>query len=484
MTVVTQTQKTGPAANRNTSVNPAYGELLATFAHHTDEELATRIEQAAKAFSTWRETCVQRRCELLARVAILLRQDAEKLAKLATSEMGKPITQATAEVEKCAWVCDYYAEHAADFLMPREVDTDAAESFVRFDPLGPVLAIMPWNFPYWQVFRFAAPALAAGNVGLLKHARNVTGVALAIEELFLDAGFPPGVFSTLVISNAQAEQVIAHPHVMAVTLTGSEGAGRAVAVQAGKAIKKCVLELGGSDPLIVLDDADIELAAEQAVAARTQNSGQSCIAAKRFIVCESIAEAFVEAFVERMKDLNVGEPMDEATDVGPLARRDLVNTLHEQVISSIDDGARLLCGGKPVDPYGCYYAPTVLDCVTPGMAVFDEETFGPVAAIVRAMDVEHAIQLANQTCFGLGASLWTTDLDRAKRLAVSLDAGCVSINEIVKSDPRLPFGGVKASGYGRELADFGIREFVNIKSVTVAQFYADLSPSREVRSST
>lgn len=468
MTVVTQTQKTAPAANRNSSVNPAYGELLATFAHNTDEELATRLEQAAKAFRTWRETSVQRRCELLARVAILLRQDVEKLGKLATSEMGKPIAQAMAEVEKCAWVCDYYAEHAADFLMPRRIDTDAAESLVRFDPLGPVLAIMPWNFPYWQVFRFAAPTLAAGNVGLLKHSRNVTGVALVIEELFLDAGFPPGVFSTLVISKEQTEKVIASPVVRAVTLTGSEGAGRAVAAHAGQAIKKCVLELGGSDPFIVLDDADIALAAEKAVVARTQNSGQSCIAAKRFIVCESVVERFVEAFVARIKDLKVGDPFDEETDIGPLARRDLVDTLHEQVISSIDDGARLLCGGKPVDAYGCYYAPTVLDCVMPGMAVFEEETFGPVAAVIRAMDVEHAIQLANQTRFGLGVSIWTEDVDRAKQLAVSLDAGSVAINDIVKSDPRLPFGGVKASGYGRELSDFGIREFVNIKSVSVA----------------
>lgn len=467
MTVATQPPKTS-TSKQNTSINPATGESLANFAHHTDEELESRIEQTAKAFDDWRETSVQRRCELLSRVAILLRQDTEKLANLATSEMGKPIAQSMAEVEKCAWVCDYYAEHAADFLMPRRIDTDAAESLVRFDPLGPVLAIMPWNFPYWQVFRFAAPTLMAGNVGLLKHSRNVTGVALVIEELFLNAGFPPGVFSTLVISKEKTEKVIASPAVKAVTLTGSEGAGRAVASQAGKAIKKCVLELGGSDPFIVLDDADIAFAAEKAVVARTQNSGQSCIAAKRFIVCERVVKQFVEAFVARMKDLRVGDPFDEETDIGPLARRDLVDTLHEQVISSIDDGARLLCGGKPVDAYGCYYAPTVLDCVMPGMAAFDDEIFGPVAAIVRALDVEHAIQLANQTRFGLGASIWTEDVDRAKRLVVSLDAGCVAINDIVKSDPRLPFGGVTASGYGRELSGFGIREFANIKSVSVA----------------
>lgn len=453
------------ASHKHTSVNPATGELIAEYPLLTEETLRERLEAAGLAFRKWRETTVIRRCELLGRTAILLRLDADNLARLATSEMGKPLAQARAEVEKCAWVCEYYAAHAQEFLAPTHIKTDAANTFVRFDPIGGVFAIMPWNFPYWQVFRFAAPALAAGNVALLKHAGDVTGVALAIEELLHDAGFPPGVFSTLVISKEQTETVIRHPTVRAVTLTGSEEAGKAVAALAGKAIKKCVLELGGSDPFLVLEDADIDFAADKAVQARTQNSGQSCIAAKRFIVCEEIAESFIAAFVERMGALNIGNPLDEQTDIGPLARRSLVDTLHEQVISSIDDGARLLCGGKPVDPYGRYYAATVLDCVVPGMAVFDEETFGPVAAIIRATDAKDAVRHANLSRFGLGASIWTRDTERAEGLATELEAGCVAINEIVKSDPRLPFGGVKDSGFGRELSDFGIREFVNIKAV-------------------
>lgn len=466
-TAVSSPRHRAPVHTHHRSINPANGELIAEYSLLGEQELAARLEQTGKAFRSWRETTVTRRCELLVRASILLRQDVENLALLASKEMGKPIAQSRAEIEKCARLCEYYAKKAPEFLTPRQVETEATKSFVRFDPLGAVFAIMPWNFPFWQVFRFAAPTLAAGNVGLLKHASNVTGVALVIEELLADAGFPQGVFTTLVISKEQTETVIRHPIVRAVTLTGSEGAGKAVAARAGKAIKKCVLELGGSDPFIVLDDANIELAAEKAVQGRTQNSGQSCIAAKRFIVCESVAEEFVSAFVDRMKVLKVGNPLEDDTDIGPLAQREFVDKLHEQVIDSIDQGASLLCGGKPVDPHGCYYAPTVLDHVKPGMIVFEEETFGPVAAVVHVMDAEHALHLANRSRYGLGASIWTKDTERAMHLATLLDAGCVSINEIVKSDPRMPFGGVKDSGFGRELSDFGIHEFVNIQSVWV-----------------
>jgi succinate-semialdehyde dehydrogenase/glutarate-semialdehyde dehydrogenase len=339
---------------------------------------------------------------------------------------------------------------------------------VRFEPLGPVLAVMPWNFPFWQVFRFAAPALAAGNVGLLKHASNVPGCALAIEEVFREAGFPDGAFATLLVRAAAVERVVTHPHVRAVTLTGSEAAGREIAAHAGRSLKKTVLELGGSDPFLVLADADPEWAASEAAKARCINSGQSCIAAKRFLVEEAIAEPFERALVAAMEGMRVGDPMDRATQVGPLAREDLLADLHSQVERSLDRGARLLTGGRRLERPGYYYAPTVLADVVPGMAAFDEETFGPVAAVTRCRDVDEAVALANRSSYGLAASVWTGDPARGRDLAPRLESGSVFVNEIVKSDPRLPFGGVKASGYGRELAEFGIREFVNVKTVWVA----------------
>lgn len=449
------------------AINPATGQLLAEYEPHTSHQIAERLDAAAQAFDVWRTTPLAERCRLLAVAAELLESRAADYAKLMTAEMGKPLRQATAEVEKCSLVCAHYAQQAAEMLSPQEVSSPAQRSEVRFDPLGPVLAVMPWNFPFWQVFRFAAPALAAGNVGLLKHATNVPGCSLAIEGLFRDAGFPAGVFTTLLISSQHVESVIASPVVRAVTLTGSEHAGMAVAAIAGKHLKKCVLELGGSDPFIVLADADLNLAAQQAALARCQNSGQSCIAAKRFIVEAAIAEEFTARFVEQMQQLVVGDPTDPATDIGPLARADLRDSLHELVERSQQQGARLLAGGAPRPGPGYYYPPTVLDQVTPEMPVFAEETFGPVAAIVHARDVDHALELANQSAYGLGASIWSANAERAASLAPRIDAGCVFINAMVKSDPRLPFGGIKRSGYGRELSDYGLREFVNIKTVWV-----------------
>jgi succinate-semialdehyde dehydrogenase/glutarate-semialdehyde dehydrogenase len=382
-------------------------------------------------------------------------------------EMGKPIGAAEAEVAKCAWACRHYAENGEALLAPRTVVTDASRSFVRFDPLGPVLAVMPWNFPFWQVFRFAAPALMAGNVGLLKHASNTTGCAFAIERIFAEAGLPDGTFQVLAIRSHAVERVIRDPRVRAVTLTGSEPAGRAVSAAASDEVKKSVLELGGSDPFVVLADADVEKAAEVGAQARMINSGQSCIAAKRFIVEEAVKDAFVEAFVARVADMKVGDPMKRETDIGPLARRDLVDDLQEQVKGSLAAGARAELGGERLDGPGFFHAPTVLVDVTPEQPAFIEETFGPVAAIVGAADEDDALRLANATPFGLGASLWTRDIEKAERLVPLVEAGAVFVNGLVKSDPRLPFGGVKRSGFGRELGEEGIREFVNVKSVWI-----------------
>ena len=382
-------------------------------------------------------------------------------------EMGKPIGAAEAEVAKCAWACRHYAENGEALLAPRTVVTDASRSFVRFDPLGPVLAVMPWNFPFWQVFRFAAPALMAGNVGLLKHASNTTGCAFAIERIFAEAGLPDGTFQVLAIRSHTVERVIRDPRVRAVTLTGSEPAGRAVSAAASDEVKKSVLELGGSDPFVVLADADVEKAAEVGAQARMINSGQSCIAAKRFIVEEAVKDAFVEAFVARVADMKVGDPMKRETDIGPLARRDLVDDLQEQVKGSLAAGARAELGGERLDGPGFFHAPTVLVDVTPEQPAFIEETFGPVAAIVGAADEDDALRLADATPFGLGASLWTRDIEKAERLVPLVEAGAVFVNGLVKSDPRLPFGGVKRSGFGRELGEEGIREFVNVKSVWI-----------------
>jgi succinate-semialdehyde dehydrogenase / glutarate-semialdehyde dehydrogenase len=460
----------GPGANRTasfTAIDPTNGEVIAIYEGHGAAEVERRLALAADTFRTWRETPFAERAASLRRVAERLRSDKGEHGLLMTREMGKPIGAAEAEAEKCAWVCDYYAEHAEAFLSMERVETDAAESGVRFDPLGPILAVMPWNFPYWQVLRFAAPALMAGNVALLKHASNVPGCALAIETLFRDAGLPDGAFQTLLVGSGGVAGMIADPRVAAVTLTGSEKAGQSVATEAGRHLKKCVLELGGSDPFIVLADADPAATAAQAAVARTINSGQSCIAAKRFIVEQPLAEPFTEELVRAMESLVVGDPKDRANAVGPMARRDLRDELHDQVQRSVAAGSRLRTGGAVPDGEGAYYPPTVLDRVRPGQPAFEEELFGPVAAVIEARDRNEAVALANASPYGLGASLWTGDAAGVRDLIPRIEAGAVFVNGIVKSDPRLPFGGVKRSGYGRELGIFGIREFVNVKSYWV-----------------
>ena len=449
------------------AVNPATEELIRDYPEPDAGEVDERLAAAERAFAAWRKVPFAERGRLMRAAADRLREHRADYARLMTDEMGKPIAASESEVDKCAWVCDFYAEHAEGFLTSEPVATDASRSCIRYDPLGPVLAIMPWNFPFWQVFRFAAPALMAGNVGVLKHAANVPGTALAIEEVFREAGFPEGVFTTLLIPSDRATELIGHPVIRAVTLTGSDRAGREVAAAAGRHLKKSVLELGGSDPFIVLADADPASAAREAARARTINSGQSCIAAKRFLVDDSIADRFEEEFTARMAELKVGDPLDRANDAGPLARADLLDALDDQVKRTVEAGAQLRTGGHRLPGKGWYYAPTVLTGVRPGMAAFDEETFGPVAAVIRADGRDEAVELANRSPFGLGASVWTADPVLAEALASEIEAGCVFVNGIVKSDPRLPFGGIKASGYGRELSAVGIREFVNIKTVWV-----------------
>jgi succinate-semialdehyde dehydrogenase/glutarate-semialdehyde dehydrogenase len=449
------------------SINPATEEVMATFEEHTEREVNDALERSVQAFRSWRTQPYARRAELMKQAARELRRDAERLGSLITLEMGKPLAQSRAEVEKCAWCCDYFADNAQAFLADMPKESTATESYVAFDPLGPVLAIMPWNFPFWQVFRFAAPGLMAGNVGILKHASNVPQCALAIEEVFRNAGFPEGTFQTLLVPGSKATALIDDPRIAAVTLTGSEEAGARVAEASGRNLKPAVLELGGSDPFIVLADADVETAARVAIDARFQNAGQSCIAAKRFIVVDSVAEEFQERFRNGIEELPVGDPSDAGTRVGPLAKQDLVDTLDEQVRRSVDAGASIVTGGQRLDRPGYFYAPTLIAGVKPGMQVFTEETFGPAAALIRARDAEEAVALANDSRFGLGASLWSRDIDRAKSLAREIETGSVFINGMVASDPRLPFGGVKSSGYGRELSEFGIREFVNIKTVWI-----------------
>ncbi len=446
-------------------IDPTTGRLVREVAAHDAAEVERRIALAAAADPVWRASSLSERAERLRAAAAVLRRERDVLARLMTEEMGKPIGQAEAEVEKCAVGCDHFATHGPADLEPQPIASDGSHSLVRFDPIGPLLAVMPWNFPLWQVFRAAVPALLAGNVVLLKHASNVPGSALAAERVFAAAGFPPGVFTTLLIDAAATEALVDHPVVRAVTVTGSEAAGIALATRAGAALKKILLELGGADAFVVLADADPAAVAASAVSARLINNGESCIAAKRFIVEEPLAERFEWLFAQRMARLVVGDPMDRATELGPLARADLVEELDRQVRESVTRGARLVTGGaRPARP-GFFYAPTVLSQVTPGMPVFDEETFGPVAAVTRARDVDHAVALANQSRFGLGASVWTRDSERGLALAARLEAGSVFVNGMVRSDPRLPFGGVKRSGHGRELSTFGLREFVNVKTV-------------------
>jgi len=442
--------------------------LVATFEEPTLEEIKESIHKTQEAFLQWRMVPFTERSKLMLKAADLLQGQKEDYGRLMTEEMGKPISQSVAEIEKCAWVCRYYAENAERFLQDEPVATEASKSYVHFEPLGIILAVMPWNFPFWQVFRFAAPALMAGNAALLKHASNVPRSSLAIEELFRKAGFPPYLFTSLLIGPQLVEPVIKDERIRAVTLTGSEESGIKVAEMAGRELKKTVLELGGSDPFIVLEDADLPSCAREAAQARTINSGQSCIAAKRFIVVEKVAQEFERLLVQHMGALKIGDPMEPDTQVGPLAREDLLSELDRQVQESVNQGARLLTGGRRLEGSGFYYPPTVLTDVKKGMPVYEEETFGPVAAIIKAKDEAEAIQLANDTRFGLGASIWSRDLDRAEALAKRIEAGLIFINAMVKSDPRLPFGGVKRSGYGRELSHYGIREFVNIKTVWLA----------------
>ncbi len=450
------------------SINPATGEILETFDETSGQELERTLASAHAAFVEWRTAPFARRAQRLQEAARVLRARKAEYARAMTLEMGKPIVQAEAEVDKCVWVCEYYAEHGEALLAEQPRQTDASRSYVRFDPLGPVLAVMPWNFPFWQVFRFAAPALMAGNAAVLKHASNVPRCALAIEEVFTAAGFPRGLFATVLVGSSAVAALIADPRIVAVTLTGSDLAGSKVAEHAGRALKKTVLELGGSDPFIVLADADLAAAARTAADARLVNSGQSCIAAKRFIVVEPVADRFLERFLDELRSRRVGDPMARETQVGPLARADLRDALQRQVEESVKRGARLLLGGKIPPGKGAFYPPTLLAAVDKGVPAFDEETFGPVAAVVRAKDETDAVRLANDSAFGLGASLWTQDRARAERVAAQIEAGAVFVNGLVKSDPRLPFGGIKRSGYGRELSEYGIREFVNVKSVWIA----------------
>jgi len=450
------------------SVNPATGELLETFEETPADELDRMLARADAASREWRRRPIAERADRLHAAARLLRERADTYARTMALEMGKPLAQGRAEAEKCAWACDYYADHAAAFLADEPRQSDATRSYVRFEALGVVLAIMPWNFPFWQVFRFAAPALAAGNGAILKHAPNVSGAALEIERLVREAGFPEGLFRSAFLENEAVAEVIADPRVRAVTLTGSDRAGSAVGAEAGRHVKKTVLELGGSDPFIVLEDADLAHAAAAAAEARLQNSGQSCIAAKRFIVVERVATRFLEHLTAEMQARRVGDPLDPTTQVGPQARLDLRANLHRQVEESVARGAQLVLGGRLPKGRGAFYPPTVLVAVEPGMPAFDEETFGPVAAVVRARDEADALRIANASPYGLGASVWTADAARGERLAQDVEAGSVFVNGIVKSDPRLPFGGVKRSGYGRELSEYGLREFVNVKTVWVA----------------
>ena len=451
------------------SVNPATGAVVGSYEMDTDEDVADALDAADDAFEDWKRTSLRRREELVANVADVLRENKRRYAELMVQEMGKPISQALGEIDKCAWGCEHYAEYAhaylADDVYPSEPGTRVK---TQYDPLGTVLAVMPWNFPFWQVIRFAAPYLTAGNVGILKHAPEVPGAARELEALFLEAGYPEGVFQSVLVDDETVhDQLLADDRVRAATLTGSSRAGSAVAATAGEQLDKTVLELGGSDPFIVLDDADVEAAAETGAWARMQNGGQSCIAAKRVLVHDAVYDEFETAFLDAVDDLTVGDPMDEETDIGALVSDDHLDGVHRQVTDSVDTGATLLRGGERHDRDGAFYEPTVLAHVPRDCPARDEELFGPAAVLVRVEDVDDAIEIANDTDYGLGASIWTDDRKRGERIAERIDAGCVYVNQLVKSDPRIPFGGVKDSGYGRELSAVGMKEFVNEKTVWV-----------------
>ncbi len=449
------------------SINPATDELMETFDEWSAEQTAEVIDEVDAAFQQWRLTSFEKRRELMNRAAGVLRENKDEYARIMALEMGKPINDGRGEVEKCAWVCEYYAEQAEKILADEPIESDGSKSYVGFRPIGTVLAVMPWNFPFWQVFRFAAPALMAGNTGVLKHSSNVPRCALAIEGVFRKAGFPENLFRTLMIGSGKVDAVIENDKIKAVTLTGSDAAGRKVAARAGQMLKKTVLELGGSDPFVVLADADLEEAATVAARARCINSGQSCIAAKRFIVEDAVYEAFLQRFKANMAALVVGDPLDEQTQIGPQARGDLMKELHGQVQASVKKGAKVLLGGVPLERAGYFYPPTILGEVTAQVPAFHEELFGPVATLIRVRDAEEAIAVANASPFGLGGSVWTGDVARGEALAGRIESGAVFVNGMVKSDPRLPFGGVKTSGYGRELSHYGIKEFVNIQTVWV-----------------
>jgi len=446
------------------SINPYSNTEIASYTSHTDAEVEALLNKSQTAFEKWRKVPLEERSNLMANAAKVLRDNVEVYAKTITLEMGKPITESRSEVAKCAWVCEYYAEHAAEFLKDEIIKTDASQSFVIHDPIGAVLAIMPWNFPFWQVFRFAAPTLMAGNVGLLKHAPNVFGSAKHIEAVFKEAGFPEGVFQNLIVHHDKTEAIIAHKIVKAITLTGSERAGSAVAEISGKYIKKSLLELGGNNAFIVWEDGDIDAAVATALTARMLNCGQSCIAAKRFILLDGIYDEFISKFTEAVKQLKSGDPLDETTKVGPLARKDLADQLQSQVKRSVEQSAQLLLGGNQ---NGAYDEPTILGNVQPGMPAFDEETFGPLAAMIKAKSIEEAFDLSEQSKYGLGVTVCTQNIEKALSFSDRVSDGAYFINELVKSDPRLPFGGTKKSGYGRELAKDGMMEFVNRKTVYV-----------------
>ncbi len=454
------------------TINPATGETLQTYEEHDDEQLVHKLARAWSFYvDEWGRTPIDERAKVLSSAAEVLDNRREELAELITKEMGKPITASRSEIEKCAWLCRHYVERAAQYLQVEEIGSDADRSYVRFDPLGPILAIMPWNFPFWQAFRFAVPNLVAGNVGLLKHSSNTTGCGLAIAEVFAQAGLPEGGFQTLVIGHGEAAEIMGDDRIRGVTITGSDRAGRAVASTAGQHLKKTVLELGGSDPCIVLEDADLDEAAAVACQSRYLNSGQSCINAKRIIIIRSVYEEFLQRFREQVESLVVGDPMDEGTDVGPLARGDLRDLVADQVARTLQhhNGGTLVLGGESLDRRGFYYAPTIIRDVNAEAPAAQEEVFGPVAALMDAEDEEVALALANSSRYGLGAALWTSDLERGQRLAERVESGMVFINELTKSDPRLPFGGMKDSGYGRELAREGAREFTNHKTVWVSR---------------